>query len=191
MPQGMPVATMGVAAGLLTERESMTQNLITLSLTEAQITAVNAALTELEKQLAGLISLPLATKRALKKMGPKSEAFCRQTLHVLEQNPQILPPNVPLAEAIADLTALDALRPILVRLSRLSERASDTDIALGSDVMTVALQGYSLLKLTGRTEGLESLRQQLGERFAKTSRQAQPAPQPVPQPEPTPLARAA
>ena len=173
------------------------QNLVTLNLTAEQITAVNAALTELEKQLAGLVSLPIATKRALKKMGPKSEAFCRQTLRVLEQNPQIVPPNVGLADRIANLAMLDALRPVLVRLSRLSERASDTDIALGSDVMTAALQGYSLLKVIGRTEGLESLRQSLGERFAKTSRQAQPAPgpvptpQPVPQPEPTPLARAA
>jgi len=42
--------------------------------------------------------------------------------------------------------------------------------------MAMALQGYRLLKFTGRSEGLETLRQQLGERFAKTPRQAQPAP---------------
>lgn len=71
-------------------------------------------------------------------------------------------------------------------LSRLSDRASDTEIALGSDVMSMALQGYGLLKLTGRGEGLEPLRLQLGERFAKTPRQPQPTPEPVPQ-----LARAA
>ena len=163
----------------------MTQNLVTLNLTDAQLTAVDAALVELEKQLSGLITLPAATKRSLRKMGPKSEAFCRQALRVLEQSPQIVPANVPLADAVADLAALDVLRPIMVRLSRLSERASDTEIALGSDVMTVALQGYSLLKLTGRAEGLETLRQSLGERFAKTARQ-----QPTPQ-SPLPLAAAA
>ena len=163
----------------------MTQNLVTLNLTDAQLSAVDAALVELEKQLSGLITLPAATKRSLRKMGPKSEAFCRQALRVLEQSPQIVPANVPLADAVADLAALDVLRPIMVRLSRLSERASDTEIALGSDVMTVALQGYSLLKLTGRAEGLETLRQSLGERFSKTARQ-----QPTPQP-PLPLAAAA
>ena len=163
----------------------MTQNLVTLNLTDAQLTAVDAALVELEKQLSGLITLPAATKRSLRKMGPKSEAFCRQALRVLEQSPQIVPASVPLADAVADLAALDVLRPIMVRLSRLSERASDTEIALGSDVMTVALQGYSLLKLTGRAEGLETLRQSLGERFAKTARQ-----QPTPQ-APLPLAAAA
>ena len=159
----------------------MTQNLVTLNLTQEQLTAVDAALAELEKQLAGLIALPAATKRQLRKMGPKSEAFCRQALRVLEQNPQIVPASVPLADAVADLAALEALRPRMVRLSRLSERAFDTEIALGSDIMTVALQGYTLLKVTGRSEGLESLRQEMGERFAKTSRQVPPAPQPVPQ----------
>ena len=159
----------------------MTQNLVTLNLTDAQITAVNAALTELETQLAGLISLSASAKRSVKKMGPKSEAFCRQTLRVLGQNPQIVPPNVPLADAQADLTALDVLRPIIVRLSRLTDRASDTETALGSDVMDLALRGYSLLKLTGRSEGLDPLRQQLSGRFAKTARQAPPAPEATPQ----------
>jgi hypothetical protein len=158
----------------------MTQNLVTLNLTDAQLTAVDAALTELETQLAGLIALPPATKRRLRRMGPKSEAFCRQTLQILQQNPQIVPPNVPLAEAIADLATLEQLLPRLIRLSRLSERASDTETALGSDVMTVALQGYSLLKLTGRAEGLEPLRQELSGRFTKVSRRAaEPAPQPT------------
>jgi len=154
----------------------MTQNLVTLNLTDAQITAVNTALTELETQLAGLISLSTPTKRAAQKMGPKSEAFCRQTLRVLGENPQIVPPNASLADAQGDLTALDALRPIMVRLSRLSDRAMDTETALGSDVMAFALRGYSLLKLTGRSEGLEPLRQQLSSRFAKTARQTPPVP---------------
>ena len=160
----------------------MTQNLATLNLTDAQVTAVNAALTELETQLAGLITLSASIKRSARKMGRKSEAFCRQTLRVLEQNPQIVPPNVPLAEAVADLAALELLRPCMIRLSRLSERASDTDVALGSDVMTVALQGYGLLKISGRAEGLEPLRQELGARFSKAPRRvSQPAPDSLPE----------
>lgn len=49
-------------------------------------------------------------------MGPKSEAFCRQTLTVLAQNPQVIPPSIDLAEAQADLAALERLRPRLARL---------------------------------------------------------------------------
>ena len=93
-----------------------------------------------------------------------------------------VPANVSVADAMADLTALEQLRPRMIRLSRLGERASDTDAALGSDVMTVALQGYGLLKLSGRAEGLEPLRQELGARFSKSSRRAsQPTPAPLPE----------
>jgi hypothetical protein len=148
----------------------MAQNIVSLNLTTDQLTAVDAALTALETQLSGLIALPIEQKRSLKKMGEKSEAFCRQALHVLEQNPQMVPSNVPLTDAVADLAALDALRPRMVRLSRLSERVADTDIALGSDVMSVALQAYGLIKLTGKTEGLQAMRRELGSRFAKTSK---------------------
>ena len=162
----------------------MTQNLVSLSLTDAQLAAVDAALTVLETQLGGLIALPAQKKMSLKKMGDKSEAFCRQALRVLEQNPQMVPANVPLADAVADLATLEQLRPRMVRLSRLSERAADTDIALGCDVMAVALQGYGLLKLTGKAEGLEPLRRELGARFARSSRTLTPAePQPLSQPE--------
>ena len=152
----------------------MTQNIATLNLTDAQLAAVDAALTELETQLAGLIALPPVQKRGLRKMGEKSEAFCRQALRVLEQNPQLVPPNVLAADAIGDLAAIDKLRPRMTRLSRLSERASDTDIALGSDVMTTALQVYGLLKLTGAGEGLEAMRRDLGTRFERGPKMAPP-----------------
>jgi hypothetical protein len=168
----------------------MSQNLVSLNLTDAQLTAVDAALTELETQLTGLIALP--DKKPYKKMGQKSEAFCRQTLRVLEQNPQIVPPNMNsgVVEAAADLKTMELLRPRMVRLARLSERASDTDFALGSDVMAVALQGYSLLRTTGRTEGLDSLRKELGARFTRGPRQTTSA-EPPAKPQLVPLAKAA
>src|SRR3546814_18401271 len=100
-------------------------------------------------------------------MGDKSEAFGRQVLTIRAQNPQIGPPGLGLADAQSDLATLDQLRPILSRLQRLTERASDSDVALGSGVMTVALQGYALLKVAGRHQGLEGLRKEPGARFAK------------------------
>jgi hypothetical protein len=151
------------------------QNIVSFNLTDAQLTEIDGALTTLETQLAGLIALPTAQKMKAKKMGPKSEAFCRQTLQVLEQNPQIVPPNLGLADAIADLNGVEQLRPRMVRLARLSERASDTSFALRSDVMAAALEGYNLLKRSGKVEGLDTLRKELGERFAKAPRQPAPA----------------
>lgn len=148
----------------------MSQNIVSLVLTDAQIKAATDALTALEGALGGLISLDAEDRRRLTKMGQKSEVFCRQALSVLTQNPQIVPPSLHVADAQADLLALDRLRPVLDRLQKLAERGSDTEIALGSDAMDVALEGYGLLKVSGKNQGLDGLRKELSSRWAKTRR---------------------
>ena len=149
------------------------QNLISLTLSDTQLMAVDQALSDLEAQLTGLIAMSTGQRRKLARMGDKSEAFCRQTLSVLGQNPQVVPPSLNVPDAQADLETLDRLRPRLQRLQRLAERATDTEIALGSDVMRCALDGYALLKVAGRNQGLEGLRKELGSRFIKSARQAE------------------
>ena len=146
----------------------MSQNLVSLTLTDEQLQVVDQALGLIEGQMTGLIALNKSQRRTLIKMGEKSEVFCRQTLSLLDQNPQVVPPSMPLADAQADMVALDRLRPRMQRLRRLSERAADTEMALGSDVMVTSLQGYALLKVAGRNQGLEGQRQSLGSRFAKS-----------------------
>ncbi|MCY7354736.1 MAG: hypothetical protein LH470_06605 [Lysobacter sp.] len=57
------------------------------------------------------------------------------------------------------------------------ERADDSEVALGSDVMSLALEGYALLKVAGKNQGLELLRKELGSRFTKTrTPEAEPVP---------------
>jgi hypothetical protein len=148
----------------------MTQNIASLNLTDEQLVAVDASLSELEAQLAGLVALTVPQKRSLRKMGEKSEAFCRQAMLLLSQNPELVPANVVAARPVEDLATLDRLRPRLLRIRRLAERVSDTDTALGSDVMVASLAVYGQLKLTGASEGLQSLRRDLGMRFTKTSK---------------------
>ncbi len=65
----------------------MVQNLVSLNLSESQLQAVDAALIELETQLAGLVALSPEVRRRVRPMGDKSEAFCRQTLRVLGIRP--------------------------------------------------------------------------------------------------------
>jgi len=148
----------------------MSQNIVSLVLTDEQINAAMDALTALEGALAGSISLDAEERRRLTKMGQKSEAFCRQSISVLAQNPQIVPPSLDLAGAQADLAAFDQLRPIAEALQRLHSRVDDTLAALGSDVMDVAYEGYGQLKLSGAAHGLDDLRRDLGSRFSRTRR---------------------
>ncbi|HWU77663.1 MAG TPA: hypothetical protein VN043_14255 [Rhodanobacter sp.] len=156
----------------------MSQNLISLVLTDAQLSAIDGALATLEENLVGLLALTPEQRRSLAKMGDKSEVFCRQTLKLLTQNPQVVPPSLNVAEAQADLTAFDQLGTFLMRLQRLSERAQDSSTALGSDLMQFALEGYALLRVTGKNQGLEELRRDLSTRFSRgTARTpSEPAP---------------
>jgi hypothetical protein len=146
------------------------KNIVSLSFSAEDLAAVDAALVVIEEKLAGLVSLSTAQVRSLFKMGEKSEVFCRSVLQVLEQNPQVVTPALGLPEASLDLAALDALRPRLRRIKLLSTRGEDTLLALGADVMSAALEGYALLKVSGRTSGLEDQRRELGARFSRSSR---------------------
>lgn len=147
----------------------MARDLISLSLPQAKLTAIDSALTALETALAELVALEADARKRLPKMGGKSEAFCRQTLSVVAQNPQIVNPSLGLAGAQADLAALDALRPRRQRIQKLVERMQDTETLLGSDVMATALEAYGLLKVSGKSQGLSTLRAGLSTRFKAKS----------------------
>ena len=120
----------------------VSQNLISLDVTDEQVQGVLAALGQIEAALPDLLSMETGDRRGLMLMGPKSEVFARQTLRVLEQNPQIVPPSFDLAAAQADLAAFERLQPLMERVSRLSRRLEDSVAALGSDVMDAALDGF-------------------------------------------------
>ena len=89
----------------------MPKDLISLSLPAPKLTAIDNALSALETTLTELVALEPDARKRLPKMGGKSEAFCRQALSVVSQNPQIVNPSLGLASAQADLAALDLLRP--------------------------------------------------------------------------------
>ena len=151
----------------------MTQNLISLTLSPDDLATIAAHLAALEEKLAGLIELSVEDRRSLVKMGDKSETFCRQTLIVLDQNRQIMPPGIDLDEAQGDLLALDALRPAFERLRRLTTRADDTEMALGSDIFTTALEGYGVARVLGKGAGLDALRETMAERLGRRRKPAE------------------
>ena len=148
----------------------MSQNVISIQITDEPMAAAVNAAAQIEAALPGLISLEPSDRRSLLHMGQKTEVFGRGTIRALVQNPNIVPPSLDLAGAQADLAALDKLRPIAEALQRLHSRVEDTMAALGHDVMDVALDGYGQLKLSGAAHGLDDLRRELGSRFSRTRR---------------------
>lgn len=149
------------------------QNLISLSLTADDYAEIDNHLNQIEQKLTGLIELPLATRRKLMKMGDKSEAFCRSTLGLLGEAPEVVPPGLNVTDALQDLAQLDFIRGRTRRVRRLLGRLEDSETALGSDVMTASLAGYAMLKVMGKGSGLEALRGGVARRFIR-SRPASP-----------------
>jgi hypothetical protein len=150
----------------------MSQNLVSMSFSSDQLVALDTTLATLAEQLSGMVALTVAQRRSASKMGAKSEAFCRLALNAMAENPAVVPPGVDLVDAKADLEVLDQLRPRFQRLRALAARSADTELALGSDVMVAAREGYGVLRVIGRSRGLESLSKELGQRFVKAPRQA-------------------
>ena len=148
----------------------MSQDLVSLQFAPADLDAVDSALAVLEAKLEALVTLTAAERRKAIKMGDKSEVFCRQTELVLRQNPGIVPSNFDLAGLQEDLTALDALRPRLQRLRALTDRADDTELALGSDILSAALDGYALAKVGGKGTALDTLKDAMQTRLSRKPR---------------------
>jgi len=140
----------------------MTQNLIDLNFSAGSLAAIDAAIATLETELAPLRGLDPDLRRDLTKMGGKSEAFCRQAVAAFSEHAQVLPRNFDLSAYRGDLATL---RPRRQRLDRLQELLEHSEMALGSDLMTASLEGYAVLKVSGRSAGLDGLRQALSARF--------------------------
>ena len=148
----------------------MRQNLVDITFKPDAADEIEHALATLETHFAALVALTPAQRRGLLKMGDNSEAFCRQSMHVVQQHPGVLPRAFDLDACLRDLHALDQLRPWLMRVIRLHERLADTETALGSDLMVAALDAYAFLKVAGQGEGLDNIRRELGTRFARPRR---------------------
>jgi hypothetical protein len=156
----------------------MTQDLIKLDIPDADWPEIDAAILTLETKLgAKLLDLTPEERGQLTKMGAKSEAFGRQALIVGRQNAGKLPEETvtDLTAEEGDLSALDKLRPRYTRILALTEKADDTVLALGSDIMVFALFLYGLLKALGKGAGLDELKAQMGARFTRGPRKAKPA----------------
>ena len=136
----------------------MSQNLVSLDLTD-DLPKFDAALDAIEGLMDVFVSLTPEQMRKLTKIGEKSETFCRQTVAILDQNRQALPPGFDLDELKRDLAAYDALRPRLLRLQALTAKCADTRVALGSDIQAASYDGYGLLKMFGKADNVAPLQE--------------------------------
>ena len=152
----------------------MTQNRIAMMFEADRLARIDGSLTALEADLDLLIALTIEERSDLVKMGNKSRAFCTSALAVAEQHAGLMPRAFDYNAFRQDHTALEALRPRAARLAHLMQRVSDTELALGSDLMAASLEVYGVIKVAGKDKGVDEARRELSARFAR--RRAAPDP---------------
>lgn len=154
----------------------MSQNLVDIQIDSAMLAPLDAAIMQMESSLTSLVSLTPEQRRGLTKMGEKSEAFCRTALNVAQQHSGVMARDFDIDGFQRDQQALDLLRPRILRIAHLYQRVTDTEMALGSDLMAAALEVYGVLKVAGKGKGLDEARRNLGARW-RISRQGTEEPE--------------
>lgn len=152
-------------------------NLVSATLTAADMQAVSDALATIRTKLPFLIDLSPQDKRRLFKMGDGSRAFVEKALIAAQANPQVLPPAFNLAEYTSDWALWAQMSALANNVTQLSELMDDTQTALGSDLMSAALSAYGYLN-EASVGGLGEIKNDLGKRFTRSSPSVPPAPVP-------------
>lgn len=147
----------------------MNTDLVKGTLSAEQQQTILELIDQIQAQLPFLIDLNAEERRALPKLGNKSQAFVDQGLILANQNSGILPRNFDLDEYQRDVALFRQLHPLVMALGQLQGRLEDTLLAAGSDAYSQTLLVYQAAKLAGKNGSLEQHLDGLGRRFARKS----------------------
>ena len=147
---------------------------ITASLSPADIQEIKASLQTIHAKLPFLVTLSAEERRKMVKMGDKSLAFVNNSATAAQSNRNILPATFNVEELVQDYQLAIALTEVLISMRQLTEQVDDTSLAVGSEAYAAALQVYSYAKASGQTGGLDTVVEEMGQRFARKSRKAKP-----------------
>ncbi|MER3493846.1 MAG: hypothetical protein C4323_16920 [Mastigocladus sp. ERB_26_2] len=154
----------------------MTANRISANISQTDREAVMQAIATIKAKLPFLIDLTTEERKSLPKLGDKSRAFVSKALEVAAQNPDFLPRSFDLDEMRRDVELFEALYPILLSITQLQELLDDTFVAVGSEAYAAGLLVYNYAKASGKGTGLDVALDDLGQRFVRKNRKAQPQP---------------
>ena len=148
----------------------MSTTKISAALAQTDKDALLQAIATIKEKLPFLVDLSSEERKALPKMGDKSRAFVSKALEVAAQNPEFLPRSFDLEEMRKDVQLFEALYPVLLSLTQLQELVDETTLAVGSEAYAAALQVYNYAKASGQGTGLDTMVEEMGQRFARRNR---------------------
>ncbi|MBD2107672.1 hypothetical protein [Nodosilinea sp. FACHB-13] len=153
----------------------MTSNYISATLSPQARDEIMGAISAIRAKLPFIIDVAPKVKRSMPKMGDKSRAFVQKALDVAVQHPDFLPRSFDIAELQRDVDLFETIYPLAMAIAQLQADLDDTLAAVGSDAFTAALQVYRHAKAHGDGSGLDTLVEELGQRFDRQPRKKAPA----------------
>ncbi len=148
-------------------------NKVSFTLTDEELTEVNAALDTLYRILEPkTIDLTPELRKELPKMGDKTFAFVEKAIELGNQNPDFVPSFVDIKEANVDFQAFKILRVANRRIEALTQKLEDTQLQSGSEVFMVTLGIYNQIKAVAKALGTvesQKAKNELGIRFPGNS----------------------
>ena len=141
-------------------------NKISAAFTDAQKTAVITKIADVKTLLPFLVSLTNEERKALRKMGPKSVDYVRQSLEGAKAFPDELKKSFNTLEMDKDYILINNLLGVQVACQALLELINDTLMAGGIDAMEAADEVYASLKLSAKgNANVKTMVDKIAERF--------------------------
>ena len=147
---------------------NITNNKLSVVLTQAQIDAVKAAINTINTNLPMLLGLTLEERKTLPKVDVNNKIFVEDAINAMETNPSFLPAYFSVAELKKALTLYQQLDPLLLEINKLAEKIDDTQMLAGSEAYVTALAAYRNFEAAAKAgiQGADTIYELLKARFA-------------------------
>jgi hypothetical protein len=145
----------------------MVSNKVSYEITQEQIQAIATAVETINNALPFLVTLTPRDRRTILRAGDRDQAFIRRSLQVANVVEQHLPRSFEIDEMRRDIDLAEAIYPIMIDISQLAQKLSDTHVVLNSEAYSAALEVYSTTRRVKDLEGLAGPFAELKRRFVR------------------------
>lgn len=143
-------------------------NLISVQFTEEEKTEMAHCITRLEEIMKGkVINLTPEERQQYGRIGEKSEYWIQRVEQWMQHKPEVIPYYLDVDEFKKDMDLRNLLKPLLDRISLLTESMDDTALLLSTDIYNMALAYYRNIKIVSRANvpGTTEIYQDLSTKF--------------------------